>query len=116
LLIPIYSIGKTKQEDYTRFTQCPNGSIQLFQSACNNCDILEQKAIKLFNLKYENKKCFGKECFKGDVCLMINDLCHIISNEVINVPLKSFVKGIVIGIVQNILKIVSQTGSLSKIK
>jgi hypothetical protein len=98
---PIYKIGKTKQENYTRFMQYPNGSIQLFQSACNNCDILEQKVIKLFSSKYENKKCFGKEYFKGDVRLMINDLCHIISNQVINATLKSSVKEIVCDIVQN---------------
>lgn len=88
---PIYKIGKTKQMNYTRFTQYPNGSIQLFQSVCNNCDILEQKIIKLFCSKYENQKRIGKEYFKGDVCFMINDLCHMISNEIIVVPVKSFV-------------------------
>ena len=102
---PIYKIGKSKQMNYTRFTQYPNGSIQLFRSTCNNCDILEQKIIKIFCSKYENQKEIGKEYFKGDVCLMINNLCHMISNEIINVPVKSFVKDIIFDIIENIIAI-----------
>lgn len=78
---PIYKVGKTKQINYSRFLQYPNGSIQLFQCICNNCDILEKKVIKLFQKKYINHKIAGREYFRGELCLMINDLFNIISNE-----------------------------------
>ena len=78
---PIYKVGKTKQTNYTRFLQYPNGSIQLFQCICNNCDVLEKQVIKLFKNKYQNHKIAGREYFKGELHDMIKDLFHIIENE-----------------------------------
>jgi hypothetical protein len=78
---PIYKVGKTKQSNYSRFLQYPNGSIQLFQCVCNNCDILEKHVIKIFKNKYENHKIAGREYFKGELRLMICDLFNIIENE-----------------------------------
>lgn len=78
---PIYKVGKTKQSNYSRFLQYPNGSIQLFQCVCNNCDILEKQVIKIFKNKYENHKIAGREYFRGELRLMICDLFNIIENE-----------------------------------
>lgn len=88
---PIYKVGKTKQSNYSRFLQYPNGSIQLFQCVCNNCDILERHVIKIFKNKYENHKIAGREYFKGELRLMILDLCNIIYNEKVGAsPIKTF--------------------------
>jgi hypothetical protein len=40
---PIYKIGKTKQENLTRFTQYPKGSKLILQILCTNCDIIESQ-------------------------------------------------------------------------
>ena len=44
----IFKIGKIKLENHEIFYEFPDESILLFQSSCNNCDILEKKIIKLF--------------------------------------------------------------------
>jgi hypothetical protein len=104
----IYKVGKTKELNYTRFKQYPSGSVLLFQSVCNNCDIIEQKIIKLFKTKYVNHKIAGREFFKGDLRLMISDLCHLIDNEKTNTPTNtaantSFIKDIVDDVVNEII-------------
>jgi T5orf172 domain len=78
---PIYKIGKTKQPNFTRFSEYPRGSVMLFQSSCYNCHKLEQKIIKLFTTKYELKRSIGTEYFEGDYRKMIRDICDIVCSE-----------------------------------
>ena len=58
---PIYKIGKTKQSNFTRFSQYPKDSAMIFQSACSDCDICEKEIIKCFKIKYLQKKEIGNE-------------------------------------------------------
>ena len=45
---PIYKLGKSKQENVSRFRQYPKGSNLLFQITCNDCDLTENILKKLF--------------------------------------------------------------------
>ena len=63
----VYKIGKTKKLNFHRFNQYPRGSVLLFQTNCNDCDICETKIIKLFKSKYKQRKEIGTEYFVGDL-------------------------------------------------
>ena len=76
---PIYKVGKTKQPNFTRFTQYPKDSALIFQSACNDCDLCEKEIIQLFKKKYQQKKNIGTEYFEGDFTFMLSDICDITS-------------------------------------
>ena len=75
----IYKLGKTHQINLARFNSYPNGSQLLLHIICNDCDKLEKIIIKLFKIKYYQRKDIGTEYFEGDLFNMIND----IYNEVI---------------------------------
>ena len=100
---PIYKIGKTKQINFTRFMQYPKGSVQIFQSSCNNCDVLEKNIIKRFHAKYHNCKSIGKEYFKGSARHMINDICELLLLEQQEEATESFAHEIVTDIVNDII-------------
>jgi hypothetical protein len=76
---PIYKVGKTKQPNFTRFTQYPKDSALIFQSACNDCDLCEKEIIQLFKKKYQQKKNIGTEYFEGNFTFMLSDICDITS-------------------------------------
>jgi hypothetical protein len=76
---PIFKIGKTKQPNFTRFTQYPKDSALIFQSACYDCDICEKEIIQIFKKKYQQKKNIGTEYFEGDYTCMLSDICDITS-------------------------------------
>ena len=76
---PIYKIGKTKQSNFTRFSQYPKDSAMIFQSACSDCDICEKEIIKCFKIKYLQKKEIGNEYFEGDYTCMLGDIYDIIT-------------------------------------
>jgi hypothetical protein len=75
--VPVYKIGKTKQINFEH----PEGSVQIFQSLCYNCDVLEENIIKRFHAKYENCESIGTEYFKGNVRHMIDDICELLLLE-----------------------------------
>jgi hypothetical protein len=100
---PVYKIGKTKQINFTRFMQYPKGSVQIFQSSCYNCDVLEKNIIKRFHAKYQNCKLIGKEYFKGNVRHMINDICELLLVEQNGEPTESFVREIFTDIICDVL-------------
>ena len=75
---PIYKIGKSKQENLKRICNYPNGTKLIFQTICNNCDILEKKLIAIFKTKYELQKEIGLEYFKGNYKEMIKDIYKLI--------------------------------------
>jgi len=78
---PIFKVGKTKQRNFTRFTQYPKESALIFQSACNNCDLCEKEILQLFKKKYEQKKNIGTEYFEGDYTCMLSDISDIITQQ-----------------------------------
>ena len=78
---PIYKIGKTTQENHTRFFQYPKGSKLLLQIICDNCHINEKLIKKTFNKKYKQRKDYGIEYFEGDLKYMIMDIFKIVHNQ-----------------------------------
>ena len=78
---PIYKIGKTTQENTTRFKNYPKGSRLLFQIICNNCHDIEKELIKIFIVKYKQRKDIGLEYFEGDYKAMIKDIFDITFNK-----------------------------------
>ena len=83
----IYKIGKTKQPNLSRFSQYPNGSMLLYQSICENCDITELKIINLFKKKYIHRKDIGNEYFEGNFKDMIYDISSLINIKNENIPI-----------------------------
>ena len=63
---PVYKIGRSKQDNYARFSQYGLGSVLLFQSSCYDSIKLEKEIIDLFNQKYERIKILGNEWFRGN--------------------------------------------------
>ena len=82
---PIYKIGKTTQPNFNRFRGYDKGFVMLFQSSCRDCDELENQIIILFKKRYKLR--FGREFFEGDKISMIRDLCDIVRNEKLKIPL-----------------------------
>ena len=81
----IYKIGKTKQLNFKRFNNYPNGSILLFQMICDNCDIMETELIKLFDIKFKRCKNIGNEYFQGNSNEMIEYIYSLLkTNKLIN--------------------------------
>ena len=78
---PIYKIGKTTQDNHSRFFQYPKGSILLLQIICNDCSNNEKEIKKLFKNKYKQRKDYGIEYFEGDYNIMIKDIFNIIPEE-----------------------------------
>lgn len=74
--IPVYKIGKTKQENHKRFKQYPKGSRLLFQIACCNCDQVETLMISKFKSSFKHRPDYGAEYFEGNPMDMI-DLCIV---------------------------------------
>ena len=79
---PVYKIGRSKQDNYARFSQYGLGSVLLFQSSCYDSVKLEKEIIDLFNDKYERIKILGNEWFRGDADEMKADFCDIIKNSI----------------------------------
>lgn len=83
---PVYKIGKTKQENTTRFSNYPKGSRLLLQIICSNCHNIEKEIIKLFKEKYiHRKEDYGNEYFEGNYKFMIKDIFNLIyeDNEIV---------------------------------
>lgn len=68
----VYKVGRTKQENQTRFKQYPKGSVLYFQMICNDCNNIEKQVLNLFKEKFINRKDIGSEYFGGDYNEMIN--------------------------------------------
>jgi hypothetical protein len=86
---PVYKIGRSKQDNYSRFSQYDLGSVLLFQSSCSDNIKLEREIIDLFSKKYEHIKIVGKEWFRGDVDEMRVDFCDIVKNSITTGKLKN---------------------------
>jgi hypothetical protein len=71
---PIYKIGKTKQENLTRFKQYSKGSIMLCQIISKDCDEDERILLSKFRTSYVPRKDVGSEYFEGDYEKMIQDI------------------------------------------
>jgi hypothetical protein len=82
----VYKIGKTKQENVSRFTQYPKGSVLILHAACGNCDESEKKIINLFKEKYIMRTDIGAEYFQGSVVLMLKDFYEILTQDPIIQP------------------------------
>ena len=75
---PIYKIGKTKQENLTRFNQYPKGSRMLCQLISKNCDEDERVLLGKFRDSYVPRKDVGSEYFEGDYEKMVQDIYETI--------------------------------------
>jgi len=71
---PIYKIGKTKQENLTRFKQYSKGSRMLCQLISKDCDEDERILLGKFRNSYVPRKDVGSEYFEGDYEKMIQDI------------------------------------------
>ena len=81
----VYKVGKTKQENLTRFYQYPKGSLLLQQSVCSNCDLMEGNIIKIFKTKYIHRKDIGNEYFEGNWNDMKEDIDNCLNTFAKNV-------------------------------
>lgn len=79
LKLPIFKVGKTKQENHKRFDQYPKNSLLLLQTICTDCDTSEMEIKKLFKTKYTQCTDIGVEYFNGDYKQMILDIYNILS-------------------------------------
>jgi hypothetical protein len=86
---PVYKIGRSKQDNLSRFSQYTLGSVLLYQSSCYDNIKLEKEIIALFKQKYIHKKTLGREWFKGDPDEMIIDFCDIVKNSLITRKVKN---------------------------
>ena len=77
----VYKVGRTKQENETRFKQYPKGSVLYFQMICNNCNTIEKKVLGLFKEIFIHRKEFGSEYFEGDYNEMISIIYSTIKQE-----------------------------------
>jgi len=75
---PIYKIGKTKQENLTRFKQYSKGSQMLCQLISKDCDEDERVLLGKFRNSYVPRKDVGSEYFEGDYEKMIQDIYETI--------------------------------------
>ena len=75
---PIYKIGKTKQENLTRFKQYSKGSRMLCQIISKDCDEDERVLLGKFRTSYVPRKDVGSEYFEGDYEKMIQDIYETI--------------------------------------
>ena len=78
---PIFKLGKSKQPNLKRVTNYPNGTKLLFQTICDNCDIIEKNLLKIFKEKYELQNEIGYEYFKGNYIDMIKDIYEYIYDD-----------------------------------
>ena len=101
---PVYKIGKSTKINFTRFLQYPKESVQIFQSSCYNCHVLEKIIIKQFHAKYHHCKIVGKEYFKGNVRHMVNDICQLILLEKQEETTKPFAHEVVTNIIHDIIR------------
>lgn len=74
----VYKIGRTSQQDLSRFKNYTKGSKLIFLTICNNCNIIEKKIIELFKTKYIIREDRGLEFFQGECIMMIKDIIEII--------------------------------------
>lgn len=74
----IFKIGKTTQNNDTRFKQYPKGSVLMYQTICENCHECEKKIIDKFKNKFIQRREFGNEYFEGNLKMMIITICDII--------------------------------------
>jgi phage/plasmid-associated DNA primase len=81
---PIYKIGRTGQEHIKRFKQYPKDSILFFQQNVFNCYVIEREIIKLFKIKYKQRRDIGIEYFEGDKDIMIKNIQEICNAEALN--------------------------------
>jgi len=77
----VYKVGRTKQENQTRFKQYPKGSVLYFQMICNNCNTIEKKVLSLFKEIFIPRKDIGSESFEGDYNEMISIIYSTIKQE-----------------------------------
>lgn len=75
---PVYKIGKTCRENFTRFNEYPKGSALHLYLRCNNCDSMENVLLELFKQQFKQRKDYGREFFEGDS----DEMEVILMNEV----------------------------------
>lgn len=76
----IYKIGKTKQDYMKRFKQYPKDSVLIKQIYCDDCDGMERELIKLFKIKYTQRRDIGIEYFEGDIKDMVQCIYNVWSS------------------------------------
>ena len=75
--VPVYKIGKSKQDNLKRFKQYPKGSLLIYQIICKDCDKIEQELIKIFKVEFNQRTDIGTEYFEGNcenMIELINDM------------------------------------------
>jgi hypothetical protein len=71
----IYKIGQTQQEDPSkRMAAYPKQSKVYDFYYSDNCKLLEKEIIKLFTVKYKQRRDIGNEYFEGKLVDMLNDI------------------------------------------
>jgi hypothetical protein len=75
--LPIYKIGKTKQEPHKRFQGYPKDTEGLILIQVQNCDKSEKLLLKRFKEKYRHVHAAGAEYFEGDINNMIQSIIEV---------------------------------------
>jgi len=77
----VYKLGRSTQENLSRYKQYPKGSLLLLLLACKDCVNVERSLIDKFKNKYTQCTEYGTEYFNGDSDEMIRDVFKEIMPE-----------------------------------
>jgi len=77
----VFKIGKTRQPDFKRFSKYPKGTKFVAQFRCNNCHIMENRLLEIFNTEFIRRRDYGYEYFEGDVSKMTTIITTEINKE-----------------------------------
>jgi hypothetical protein len=81
---PIYKVGMTTKEQFTRFKQYPKGSVLLFQMICADCVQIERDVLIQMKDLFTSETNIGREYFSGDYRKMVDVIYNVVKNECID--------------------------------
>jgi hypothetical protein len=79
--LPVYKIGRTDQQNFTRFRQYPRGTKIIALSDCSNSGVIEAIILNAFRNKYKPRLDHGSEYFEGNINEMLTDFHDILRND-----------------------------------
>ncbi len=73
----VFKIGRTNQENFSRFNNYEKGFKVLLHIKCKDCVAVEAQIIKHFKSKFRQANEYGAEYFYGDWKVMLKDIVSI---------------------------------------
>ncbi len=81
----IFKIGGTQQEMKARFNQYPKGSELIIYKDVTDCFKCESEIMKVFDLKFKNRRDIGREYYEGNRDEMIKEFVIITNKYVLSI-------------------------------